>query len=327
MDQIVKWGIIAPGKIARKFASDISLVKNTRLFAVASRDIRKAKQFAQEFGAERYYGNYEDLVNDPDVDVIYIASPHVFHFDQTKLCLNNGKHVLCEKPMGMNAQQVIAMAKLAKEKNLFLMEAFWTNFIPSFTKCKELVSQGVIGDIKVIQADFGFKAHYDVNARTFSKELGGGSLLDIGLYPVFLALELAGEPDHIKASAAIGSTGVDETCSMVFNYQDKGIIANLISSFLVSTPTEALIYGTHGTIKMHTQWHAPTRISIIKDREEEVISFNEPGYGYEYEIQEVVTCLQENSIESKSFPLSKSIALHQTLDRVRREIGLKYMND
>lgn len=327
MKKVINWGILAPGRIARKFASDLKLVENANLLAVASRDINKAKEFAHEFDADKWYGSYEELVQDPDVDVIYVASPHVFHFEHTLLCLQNGKHVLCEKPMGMNAQQVKELAMVAAQQKLFLMEAFWTNFIPSFIKCRDLVKQGVIGDIKVIQADFGFKAQYDVNARTFNKELGGGSLLDIGLYPVFLALELAGEPDHIKASAIIGSTGVDETCSMVFNYQEKGIIANLSSSFLVSTPTEALIYGTLGTIKMHTQWHAPTSISIIKDGKEDTLTFNEPGFGYEHEIQEVVSCLLSNLKESSGFPLRKSILLHQTLDRVRAEIDLSYKFD
>ncbi|HPF94273.1 MAG TPA: Gfo/Idh/MocA family oxidoreductase [Tenuifilaceae bacterium] len=327
MKKVINWGIIAPGRIARKFASDLKLVDNANLLAVASREINKAKEFAHEFDAQRSYGSYVELANDPDVDVVYVASPHVFHYEHSLLCLHKGKHVLCEKPMGMNAQQVKELAMVADQRNLFLMEAFWTNFIPSFVKCREIVANGVIGDIKVIQADFGFKANYDVNARTFNKELGGGSLLDIGLYPVFLALELAGEPDQIKASAIIGSTGVDETCSMVFNYQKKGIIANLSSSFLVSTPTEALIYGTLGTIKMHTQWHAPTSISIIKDGKEDTLTFNEPGFGYEYEIQEVVSCLLSNLKESSGFPLSKSILLHQTLDRVRAEIDLSYKFD
>lgn len=327
MKKTINWGIIAPGRIARKFASDISLVENTRLLAVASRDINKAKEFAHEFDADRWYGSYEELVQDPDIDVVYVASPHVFHFEHTLLCLQNGKHVLCEKPMGMNAKQVEELARVAAQQNLFLMEAFWTNFIPSFVKCRDLVTQGAIGEVKVVQADFGFKPNYDINARTFNKDLGGGSLLDIGLYPVFLALELAGAPNGIKASAIIGSTGVDETCSMVFNYPEKGIIANLSSSFLVSTPTEAIIFGTHGTIKMHTQWHAPTSISIIKDGKEDVLTFDEPGYGYEYEIHEVVTCLQQGATESMSFPLTKSILLHQTLDRVRNEIDLRYIFD
>jgi predicted dehydrogenase len=323
----INWGIIAPGRIARKFASDLKLVENANLLAVASRNIDRAREFAKDFDAERFYGSYDELVHDSHVDVVYVASPHVFHFEHSLLCLKNGKHVLCEKPMGINAKQVKELARVAAQQNLFLMEAFWTNFIPSFIKCRDIVNEGAIGDIKVIQADFGFKSKYDINARTFNKELGGGSLLDIGLYPVFLALELAGIPSHISASAMIGITGVDETCSMAFKYQEKGIIANLSSSFLVTTPTEALIYGTLGTIKMHSQWHAPTRISIIKDGKEDILTFSESGHGYVYEIQEVISCLQQNLIESKSFPVSKSILLHQTLDRVRAEIGLRYKFD
>ena len=200
MNKTINWGIIAPGKIAQKFASDLKLVEGANLLAVASRDETRAKEFALEYNAQKHYGSYLDLVKDPDVDVVYIASPHPFHFEQSLLCLNHGKHVLCEKPMCMNVQEVKQLIDVAQSKNLFLMEALWTRFIPSFVKCKNLVEQGEIGEILYIQADFGFRAEYDVQRRTFNKELGGGSLLDIGIYPVFFALEIAGKPWEIKAT-------------------------------------------------------------------------------------------------------------------------------
>ncbi len=324
MNRIVNWGIIAPGKIASKFASDLKLVNGARLYAVASRDVNRAKKFASDYNAKKAYGSYEELVKDPEVDIVYIASPHVFHYEQTLLCLNNGKHVLCEKPMGMNAQQVEELAQVAKEKNLFLMEALWTQFLPSFKKLKEIVTSSIIGDIRYIQADFGFKATYDIMARTFNKKLGGGSLLDIGIYPVFFALELAGKPEEILASTIIGQDGVDESCSMVFSYPSRGLMANLASSFLVDTPTEAIVCGTNGYAKLNTRWHTPTNLTLMINNTEELIRFDQSVYGYKYEIEEVVGCLNRGECESELFPLSKSLLLHQTIDAIREKIGLIY---
>ena len=324
MNKTINWGIIAPGKIAQKFASDLKLVEGANLLAVASRDETRAKEFALEYNAQKHYGSYLDLVKDPDVDVVYIASPHPFHFEQSLLCLNHGKHVLCEKPMCMNAQEVKQLIDVAQSKNLFLMEALWTRFIPSFVKCKNLVEQGEIGEILYIQADFGFRAEYDVQRRTFNKELGGGSLLDIGIYPVFFALEIAGKPYEIKATGIFGDTGVDESCVITFKYSSRKMVANLTSTFLVDTPTEALVCGTEGHIKLHGKWHAPTKLSLLTDGEEELFTFEEPGNGYQYEIQEVMECLGRGDLQSKGFPLEKSLLLHQTLDEIRRIIGLNY---
>jgi predicted dehydrogenase len=324
MSTIINWGIIAPGKIARKFASDMRLVEGANLYAVASRDMDRAEDFASEFNADRFFDSYLDLVEDPNVDVIYIASPHSFHFEHSMLCLQNDKHVLCEKPMGMSAQQVERLAKVAAERNLFLMEALWTKFIPSFRECHRLVYGGHIGDVRYIQANFCFKAEYDVTKRLFNKNLGGGSLLDIGIYPVFFALDMAGKPEGILASAVIGKTGVDETCSIIFSYNDKGISANLSSSLLVNTPTEALIAGSKGYIRMHNKWHEPTSFDVVIDGEKQHYSFDEPGFGYQYEIQEVVNCLNRGDRQSVEFPLAKSLRLHETLDSIRQQIGLEY---
>lgn len=318
------WGIIAPGKIAEKFASDIKLVDGANLYAVASRTLGKAQAFANKFDAEIAYGSYEELANDPHVDIVYIASPHTFHFDYSLLCLKNGKHVLCEKPMGMNAQQVEELGKVAKDNNLFLMEALWTKFIPSFRECYRLVNDGHIGEVKYIQANFCFKAAYDISKRLFNKELGGGSLLDIGIYPVFFALELAGKPDEILASAVIGKTGVDENCNIVFTYRQKGVSASLSSSFQVNTPSEALIAGTKGYIRMYSKWHEPTSLDAVIDGHIHHYAFDERGFGYQYEIEEVINCLNSGDLQSGEFPLSRSLRLHETLDSIRQQIGLEY---
>ena len=226
MGKIYKWGILGAGNIAQKFASDLKLLSNAKLYAVGSRDIERATDFAQKFGAEKAYGSYEEFVKDPDIDVVYVASRHVQHYSNSLLCLKHGKAVLCEKPVAMNLAQCKVMMETARKNNLFFMEALWTRFIPSFLKCLELIREGAIGEVKLIQSDFSMKPAFDANGRLFNQMLGGGALLDIGIYPAFLALEIAGKPESIAAFAEIGSTRVDETCSMMFRH-DKGIISVL----------------------------------------------------------------------------------------------------
>lgn len=320
----INWGILAPGNIARKFASDLKLVPGSILKGVGSRHIERSKAFAEEFGAGQAFGSYEELAKSPDIDVVYIASPHTSHFEHTMLCLEHGKHVLCEKPLAMNSHQVELMHKKAKEKNLFLMEAFWTRFIPSYQKFRQLALDGTIGEIKLIQADFGFNLPFEPNHRLWNKELGGGSLLDIGIYPVFLALDIAGVPDEIKAKAFFSQTKIDESCAVIFSYESGKKIASLSSSIVSHTPIEAIISGTNGRIKLKRMWHIPSSIEIETETEKQTIKFEEKGFGYEYEISEVNKCLLEGKTESELFPLEFSHKLHQTLDKIRRQIGLEY---
>lgn len=327
MKKQINWGIIAPGGIAEKFASDLKLVSDANLIAVASRNSDRAKSFSEKFNSEKYYGSYEDLVNDDDVDVVYIASPHTFHYQHTLLCLNHGKHVLCEKPMGMNVQQVKEMESLAKEKGLFLMEAFWTRFSPSYLKCRQLIENGEIGEIQLLQADFGFKANNDINGRLLNKELGGGALLDIGIYPVFLALSLLGEPDTIKSSGILGPTGVDLSNAIILEYKSKNALATLSSTLLANTPIEAVISGSGGSIKFERQWHCPTSLEVTINNEVTIFNFKEKGFGYQYEAKEVNDCLLKGKQNSNIFPVSQSILLHTTLDAIRHQIGLKYSSD
>ena len=328
MKKTIKWGILAPGHIAEKFASDLKLVKNATLHAVASRSIERSRDFANRFEVENYYGSYEELTKDKDIDVIYIASPHPFHYEHTKLCLNNGKHVLCEKPMGMNAREVQEMSTLAKEKGLFLMEAFWTQFHPSFKRCMELVNNKEIGDIHTINADFGFfVSSENVNGRLLNKELGGGALLDIGIYPVFFALTFMGKPDKIIANGILGPTGVDLNNQIMFQQNKNQCLANLTSTIQANLPTEAIIAGSKGYLRLNRMWHCPTSLEISINGKTTTEQFEEAGYGYEHEAEEVTQCLLEEKQESNIFPISKSMLLHSTLDEVRRQIGLKYKSD
>jgi len=220
MGKNINWGILSTGRISEKFAFDLQFVPNARLAAVGSRDAARAFEFAGKVNAPKAYGSYEALASDNDIDVIYIGTPNISHCENALLCLDRGKAVLCEKPFAMNEKEVLRMVSKAREKNAFLMEALWTRFIPAIKKALELIESGAIGDIVHIKADFGYKAQYDPAWRLFNKELGGGSLLDIGIYPVFLILLLLGEPDEIAADAIIGRTGVDELVSAYFKYNN-----------------------------------------------------------------------------------------------------------
>jgi predicted dehydrogenase len=324
MKKKINWGIIALGKIADKFAADLPLVNNANLYAVASRDKQKSKKFAKKHKAEKAYGSYEELAKDTNVDVVYIASPHAYHYEHTMLCLTHNKHVLCEKPMGMNLDQVTGMIKKAQDNKLFLMEALWTRFNPSYRKCLELIEKGKIGEIKSIQADFGFRVNTGPEDRLLARELGGGALLDIGIYPVFLALSLLGEPDEVFAKSYFGETGADLSTSMLFAYSGKNVVANLSSTFLANTPVEATISGTKGRIKLHRPWHHAPSVELIRKEKSMKFNFSEPGNGYEYEIEEVHHCLRNQLFESGLFSHSNSLQLHTTLDHIRRIVGLNY---
>jgi predicted dehydrogenase len=300
------------------------LTENAELRAVASRNIQKAEAFSKEYSTANYYGCYSDLAKDPNIDIVYIATPHVLHFENTMMCLKSGKSVLCEKPMGMNVQQVKEMQDEAKSRKLFLMEGIWTRFIPATEKLIELLEHKVIGDIRSIQADFGFYAEFDPKSRVFNKELGAGSLLDIGIYPVYLSLLTLGIPRDIKASARFTSTGVDAYCAMLFDYENAAK-ASLESTIEEDTPTEAWIYGTHGYIKLHSRFHHTEKISVYKEGiAAKVYEMPYAGNGYVHEIKEVNNCLLSGKTESSKLTHQDSFNLISILDWVRKEIGLKY---
>jgi predicted dehydrogenase len=324
MKRKINWGIIGLGGIANTFAQDLSLVDDANLLAVASRNINKAKTFAEKHNADRYYDSYEKIALDPEIDIIYIATPHVFHFENTMMCLEAGKSVLCEKPMGMNSDQVQKMITKAKEKGLFLMEAIWTRFIPSTETMLNLIESGVIGKVQFVRADFGFKGDRNPEKRLFNKNLGGGSLLDIGIYPIYLSLLTMGIPNDIKAVARMSKTGVDSFCGMLFDYAD-GAKAVLDCTFDADTPTEAYIHGEIGSIKMHSRFHHSQRLTITQhEKTNQEIDIPYAGNGYYHEIMEVQKCLIERRMESRKMSYSTSLKLVNILDQVRKEIGLSY---
>jgi predicted dehydrogenase len=323
----INWGIIGTGWIAEKFAEGLSVLPDAKLKAVASRNVDRARSFAARYQFDTAYGTYEQLALDPDIDVIYVATPHPYHCANTLMCLENGKAVLCEKPFAMNEREVVRMISKAREKKVFLMEAFWTRFLPSIGKTMELIAAGELGTVRHIKSDFGVWRPFDPSHRAFNKNLGGGSLLDIGIYPVFLTLLLWGEPDRISAVSDIGSTAVDESLALIFKYND-GRIATLFSSFTVNSTVETHICGTKGRLKLNRMWHCPVPLELTKgDNETQRIDPSYIGNGYNYEAEEVMKCLRRGKKESDILPLDFSLRLMRLLDRVRKEIGLVYDAD
>ncbi|MDO5577292.1 MAG: Gfo/Idh/MocA family oxidoreductase, partial [Fibrobacter sp.] len=316
------WGIIGPGKIARSFASDLLLLPNAKLCAVASSSVSRAETFAKEFGAEKVYDSYSKLVSDPDIDIVYIATIHPGHFKNTLLCLENKKHVLCEKPIAINQAQFEKMVLAAKKNNVFLMEALWTRFIPSFVKCLDIIESGEIGDIQTICADFCINPPYSDQSRLFNPNMGGGSLLDVGIYPVFLALECAGAPHAIKAAASLDKNNIDTICSVLMQHE-KGVHSVLYSACTTSTRTEATIGGTLGTLKLNRSFHVPTTLEMTKGNGEPVtFTFDNKGNGYQYEAMEVMRCCDLGLKESPLWSWEKSRRLISTLDTIRSQTGI-----
>lgn len=320
---VIKWGIIGIGNIAEKFTQDLETVAGCKLYAVASTNLERAQAFAVKHNADFAYGSYEEIFNAPDLDVVYIATPHTTHAYCTKLCLEKKVAVLCEKPFAMNETEVNSMLDSAKENDTFLMEAMWTRFLPTTLKTLELVENGAIGEIKTIHADFGFKADFKPERRLFNPKLGGGALLDIGIYPAYLSLLLLGYPSDIEAMSLIGSTGVDETTSFLFRY-DQNATAVLNCTILANTNTDAWIYGSKGKIQIHSRFHESKKVTLFKDGEAPVdYEFDRQTRGYNFEIEEVHRCLKEGSKESKLMPHTMSRKLIHLLDKIREKAGIE----
>lgn len=321
--KIINWGIIGLGKIAHKFAEDLVKVDHAKLYAVASRDQEKANNFAKRYLANIAYGNYESLAKDPKVDAIYIATPHVFHKAHAIQCLNHNKAVLCEKPFAMNSEEVDEMITASKANNTLLMEAMWTYFLPHYQLVLKYLKEERFGKIKKIEADFGFHPEIDMSSRVFKKSLGGGSLLDIGIYPIFAALSTLGKPIHIESKATFFENEVDSSCLMVFSY-DHGVEAYLKSTLLENTPTEASFYCEKGIIKINSRFQEPTNVTLISEDIEKTIDFDYITNGYSFEIEHFNELLRQEKTESDVMTFDFSRNLIELMDTVRLQIGLNY---
>lgn len=316
----IKWGIIGLGDIANKFARTIKEMNSSELKAVASRSKDKAENFGRHYGValDSCYGSYEEIVKDEEIDVIYVAVPHVFHKEVSILCLKNGKAVLCEKPITVSEAEIREVVSVAEENKVFFMEAMKTRFLPINKKVKQLVDEGLIGEVRLLQADFGFKAPFDRNSRLYDKNLGGGALLDVGIYNVSYAAFLFGNtPKSIKSNAYIGETGVDECISINLGYEG-GKQAQLYAAINLATIREANIIGTKGRICVPRFSNAEEAYIITSEGDKKLnmpFSIN----GFEYQIEEVERCLREGNLQSEIMSHRDSIEIMRIMDKIRRK--------
>ncbi|WP_405381881.1 Gfo/Idh/MocA family protein [Maribacter sp. LLG6340-A2] len=320
---MIKWGIVGAGNIAHSFSKDLALVEGGTLVSVASRSLEKAQAFANEYGAPNAYGSYEELFKSNTVDVLYIATPHTSHAELSIAAMKYGINVLCEKPIGVNKGQVKEMFQVARTQNVFLMEALWSRFNPTIKKVKELVDNGTIGDIGYLHADFAFYAlDRDENGRLLNPSLAGGSLLDIGIYPIFLSYLLLGMPKDIKASAHFYKTGVEMQVSMIFDYESSQAL--LYSGLNSNSEMKAQIAGSKGSIFIHPRWHETTGYTLEIDGDSTVNEVGKLGKGYTHEIEEVHSCLQAGKKESSLWSHQNSLDLIEIMDIVRNKTDIVF---
>lgn len=319
-----KWGILAPGKMSAKFTRGLRLLENVDLYAVGSRDKARAVKFADEFGFKRAYGSYEELASDPEVEIIYIASPHSFHFEHTMLCLDNNKAVVCEKAFALNSREAEKMISLAEKKRVFLMEALWPPFQPMYIKAREIIHSGAAGDIRHLNARFSFQPPYDPLDRKFNTSLGGGSLLDIGIYPVIDALWFLGTPDEVVAKASFAPSGSEDSISIIFRY-NNGCMATLYSSFRTAGGIGVDLLCEKGNIHFSRARDMSQVLKVVlAGQDEKEYSLMPEGMGYHYEAMEVMRCIDEGRIESDVVPHSFTLDLMRTLDRIRESAGIRF---
>ncbi len=322
MKDVIRWGILGPGKIAHSFARDLQLIAVGRLVAVASRDLERAQIFAKTYHASYAFGSYEELFKCKDIDVIYIATPHNSHMRWAIQAMQAGKHVLCEKPLGINLLEVEQMVAASKENNVFLMEALWTRFNPSIKKIKQLILEDHIGEIAYLKADFAFYGlDRSVDSRILNTNLAGGSILDIGIYPIFLAYLILGKPLTIKAVSNFHYAGAEIQTSMIFNY--KNAQAVLYSGLTSNSEMKAEIQGTKGAIFIDPRWHETKGFSVVKEDREQ-IKVPTMGKGYAHEIEEVHRCLKNNKLQSELWSHQNSLDLISLLDEVRLQSGVVF---
>lgn len=319
----IKWGIIGCGNIANKFASDLALIEDAELLAVASRNIGKAKKFAKKHSAKTAYGSYDQLFLDTNIDIVYVATPHTSHAELSIKAMEHGKHVLCEKPLSINKKEATAIIETSQRTRLFFMEALWTRFNPNLIAVKKRIDSGEIGEIKYINADFAFKSDKSLDSRVMDLNLGGGAILDIGIYPAFLAYLFLGIPKEVLAKAIFHEdTKCDMQTSMIFHYDEAQ--AMLYCSFTSNSENIARISGTEGQIIIHDSWHVAQKYTLVKNDKEQLFNLPTTGIGFTHEIIECHSCLRADDIESEHWSHQNSLDLISILDIVREQVGLKY---
>jgi predicted dehydrogenase len=320
----IRWAILGTGWIASEFAQGLAELPDAELVAVGSRTAGSASRFAGRFQVPRCHASYQALVEDPDVDVIYVATPNPLHREHCLLCLHSGKPVLCEKPFALNADQAGDMVQAARENQIFLMEAMWSRFFPLMAKVRALVDEGAIGEVQMLVANLCIRFDFDPSDRRYAPDLGGGALLDLGVYPLSFASMLMGAPSNIRSMAHLGATGVDEQAGIILGY-DQGQVSTLYTSIRTDSPVEALLLGTQGQIRIHPWWIRPDAITLsVAGQEETRLEMPFAGNGYQFEASEVMACLRAGKLESDLMPLDETLSIMETMDAIRAQWGLRY---
>ncbi|MGM7776665.1 Gfo/Idh/MocA family protein [Arthrobacter sp. KNU-44] len=329
----VRWGVISTGRIASTVVSDLALLPDAVLQSVSSRNQENAEAFAAEHGFQSAYGDddglpgYQRLLQDPAVDVVYVATPHASHYSVAKAALEAGKHVLCEKPLTINSREAADLVRLAREKNLFLMEAVWTRFLPSVQRAAEIIASGELGEIRWLQADLGFPAPHHPESRLWKREDGGGALMDVGVYPLTWALISLGRPQSITATAHVADGGVDSETALTLSYP-SGAQVQAMTSLTAATPQTATVCGTKGMLRCNAPLFNPTELAITSSSgEQRVEKFILAGRGYTYQLREVIRCLQQGLLESPTMPLADTLTTMSLLDEARSQAGISYPAD
>lgn len=321
----IRWGILGCGAIASKFADALRHIEDAQLVAAGSRTQENADRFSHSHGIPRRYGSYQALAEDKDIDIIYIATPHHLHMENTMLCLNAGKHVLCEKPLAVNASQGQAMIDCAKANKRFLMEAMWTRFLPLMDKVRELLADNALGEVRMLAADFGFRCSTDTGKqRLINPHLAGGALLDVGIYPLALSSMLFGSPRQVQSSAFLGETGVDEQNAVILTFA-QGQLAILYSAIQTETPHQAAIMGTKAMIRLPYSWWKGNQL-IVTPRGQSEQSMVLPTFdnGFIYEILAVQNDLRAGRLDNNLMPLNESLNILRTMDAIRQQWDFKY---
>lgn len=324
MNDYVHWGVLGTGRIANKFAEGLRHAPGARLIAVGSRSKESAETFGDRHNVEHRHIGYEELAANPEVDVIYIGSPHTYHHSHTKLALDAGKNVLCEKPFTINATEATDLVRLARSRSLFLMEGMWTRFFPIMEVLRSLLEEKVIGEPQMLVADLGIRRTPESRPRLFAPELGGGALLDVGIYPISFASFLFGKPARIESLAEFGEYEVDEQAGILLGHH-AGQLAILYGAIRTETPKEAIILGAKGSIRLHANFVKPSKLTLevygkfTRDYEIPI-----EGNGMHYEAIDVMNCLRAGAGESETMPLDESVSIMETMDAVRAQWGFVY---
>jgi predicted dehydrogenase len=323
----IRWGVVGPGRIAEGVVADLALVEGARAVAVASRSLDRARAFAGRHGIERAYGSYAEILADPDVDVLYVATPHPQHHAVAVAALRAGKALLVEKAFTATTAGATEVGELARETGLFAMEAMWTRFQPAVVAMRQLVADGAIGEVRSVQADLGIAPEYDPAGRLFDLALGGGALLDLGVYVVSFAQMLLGTPSSVTATGSLFPSGADAEAALLLDHGD-GRVASLLSSLRLALPGQARVYGTAGWIDVLPRFHHPQTIVLHRiGAEPETITRSPTGTGYFHELVEVTECVRAGRTESAVMPLADTLAVQTVLGEAAAQLGVRHAED